>query len=87
MENLEDYLETHFDVVEFIIGHLTAWEGKDNWSTILKRHEIQGSGGMYELAKEWTDKFTEQYKNVAWGEGSLDYYDTIEEFLTQQNKL
>lgn len=46
----------------------------------------KGTGGLYELAKEWTDKFTEQYKDVAWGE-EIEYYDTIEEFLTQQNKL
>lgn len=81
MENLE----VHYDIVEFISEHLTAWKGDDAWSTILKRYEEQGRGGMYELAKEWTDIFMRDYKDVEWGE-ELEYYDTIEEFLTNKNK-
>jgi hypothetical protein len=81
----EDYLETYFDVVEFITEHLRGWEGKDNWSTILKKHEVQGKGGMYLLAKQWTDDFIEKYKNEVWSE-TLDYNDTLEEFLITQNK-
>ena len=30
MENLEEYLEVHFDIVEFITEHLTAYTGDDN---------------------------------------------------------
>ena len=84
MENLEDYLEAYFDIVQYITREL------DNHfemiTVISKRKYEQGSGGMYELAKEWADEFTEKYKDVAWGE-EIEYYDTIEEFLTQQNKL
>lgn len=81
----EDYLETHFDVVEFITEHLTIWEGDDDWSVIFKKYREQGSGGMYLLAKQWTDDFQEKYQNIVWGE-ELEYYDTLEEFLTNKNK-
>ena len=84
-EDLNDYLEAHFDVVQFITDCLDI--DFDNFTNVIsKRHFEQGSGGMYELAKEWTDEFTEKYKDVAWGE-ELEYYDTIEEFLTNKNKL
>lgn len=82
-EKDSDYLEAYFDVVEFITDKLNKYED----TIILRIHYEQGNGGMYELAKEWTDEFIEKYKDVAWGEGDLDYYDTIEEFLTNKNKL
>jgi hypothetical protein len=84
MENLEDYLETHYDIVEFITEQLQEYVGGYNWSNILKRYEEQGSGGMYLLAKEWCDEFTEKYKDVVWGE-ELEYYETLEEFLNLKN--
>jgi hypothetical protein len=80
-EDLENYLETHFDVVAFINYQLETYV--DN--QVYKRHEAQGSGGMYLLAKQWTDEFTEKYKNIVWGE-ELEYYDTLEEFLNNKNK-
>ena len=86
-EKDNDYLETHFDVVQFITGCLDSQGGDDRLTNVIvKRHFEQGSGGMYELSKEWTDEFTEKCKNVAWGE-EIEYYDTIEEFLTNKNKL
>jgi hypothetical protein len=83
-EDLEEYLEVYYDVVEFITEHLTAWEGDDAWSTILKKHETQGGGGMYPLAKQWTDEFTEKYKDVVWGV-DLIYQDELEDFLNFKN--
>jgi hypothetical protein len=83
-EDLEEYLEVHYDIVRFITEHLTAWEGDDAWSTILKKHETQGGGGIYPLAKQWADEFTEKYKDIVWGE-ELEYYDTLEDFLTDKN--
>ena len=85
MENLNEYLEVHYDIVEYITEHLTAWRGDDNWSVILKRHEQQGRCGMYELAKEWTDDFMKKYKDITWGE-DLEYYETIEEFLDNKSR-
>jgi hypothetical protein len=84
VKDLEDYLEIHYNTVEFITEHLRDWRGNYNWSTILKIHEKQGSGGMYLLAKQWADEFQEIYKDVLWGE-DLEYYDTIDEFLRDKN--
>lgn len=85
MKNLEEYLEVHFDIVEFITEHLIAWKGDDAWSTILKRYEEQGRGGIYELAKEGTDIFMRDYEGVNWGE-ELEYYEVMETFLNNKNK-
>ena len=86
MENLDDYLETHFDVVAYITDHLNNyWDGLANDTVIIKHYESWGSGGMYDLAKEWTDIFMRDYKDVEWG-NELEYYDTIEEFLSNKNK-
>lgn len=84
MENLEEYLEVHFDIVEFITEHLTAYTGDDNQSTILKHYEQRGRGGMYKLAQEWTDIFMREYDGVNWGE-DLEYYDVMEMFLKAKN--
>ena len=87
-EKDSNYLEVYFDTVQFITDCL---DNEMDYGTIrnvvCKRQIEQGSGGMYELAKEWTDEFTEKYKDVVWGEDDLEYYDTIEEFLTNKNKL
>jgi len=85
MKNLEEYLEVHYDIVEFISEHLIAWKGDDAWSVILKRYEEQGRGAMYELAKEWTDIFMRDYEGVNWGE-EIEYYDVIELFLKDKNE-
>lgn len=84
MKNLEEYLEVHYDIVEFTSEHLTAWKGDDAWSIILKRYEERGRGGMYELSKEWTDIFMQDYENIEWGV-DLEYYDTIEDFCQTKN--
>jgi hypothetical protein len=81
MENLEDYLETHFDIVTFINYQLDTHTD----SQVYKVHEAQGVGGMYLLAKEWCDEFTEKYKDVIWG-AELEYHDMLREFLTGKNK-
>ena len=87
MENLEEYLETYFDVVAFITERqLWYYEhGEESEEVIYKHYENWGSGGMYDLAKEWTDIFMRDYKDVEWG-NELEYYDTIEAFLKNKNQ-
>lgn len=87
IEKDSDYLEAYFDTVQFITDCLDQVDYSDITTVVCRRNYEQGSGGMYELAKEWTDEFTEKYKDVVWGEDDLEYYDTIEEFLTNKNKL
>lgn len=83
MENLEGYLETHFDVVGFIIAERQT--DYDTNSKVDLTIREKGLGGLYELAKEWTDEFTEKYKDEVWGE-KFEYYDTLEVFLNNKNQ-
>ncbi len=73
------WIETHHEVVIFITEHLRK-ENPDD--VINRRSSIQGLGGMYELAEEWTDQFETFYKGHEW---DGDFLDTIEEFLITKN--
>lgn len=86
-KNLSSYFKTHFDVVQFITDCLGNNLEYDNFTNAVSiRQYQQGSGGMYELAKEWTDEFTEKYKEEVWRK-TLEYYDTLEIFLTDKNNV
>jgi hypothetical protein len=53
------WMETHHEVVAFItIQQHECRKG----TPIYHRHESQGTGGLYELAEEWTDEFENTYK-------------------------
>lgn len=74
-KELEDYLETHFEMVRHIL------ETEDVKGTpSYEVSEVNGFGGLYQLAKEWTDEFQNKYKDTVWG-AELDFNDTLEEFL------
>lgn len=81
MEDLTEYLEIHYDIVEeFCNMEARTNLGEDN---LIGRISFEhGRGGLYELAKDLTDKFTEKYKDVIWGE-ELEYQDTMVEFLKE----
>jgi hypothetical protein len=73
--------ETHFEIVEFI----TTQRQSDKLSGKIKEiHELQGTGGFYELAEDWTNEFELKYKDVMWGE-ELEFFETMEEFLNEKN--
>lgn len=82
MENLEVYLETHYEVVSFIERvMLNSGDSTDN--IVTRKHEIGGHSMLYQLAKEWSDEFQDTYKNTDWSE--VEWLDTIDTFL--KNKL
>ncbi len=87
MKNLEEYLEVYYDIAEFITLRDQYYDrnndGKEE--AIHKRYEEQGRGGMYELAKEWTDIFMRDYEDTEWGV-EIEYYETMEAFLIEKNK-
>jgi len=72
---LETYLETHYEVVSEINCRLES-----NNKLVDKRFQEFGTGGLYMLAKEITDAFESQYKDIVWGE-ELDWMDTLDGFL------
>ena len=81
MENLEEYLETYFEIATYIDRQANSLEE----SFISKVVYTGGQGALYDLAKEWTDIFMRDYKDVEWG-NELEYYDTIEAFLNNKNQ-
>lgn len=81
-EELEIYLETHFEITTRIAEHLIHW---NQLSPVVTLYQIHGRAKMYKLAKELTDKFEKLYEGVVWGE-DLDWIDTIEEFLEKELK-
>ena len=85
MFDFETYLETHFEVVSYIERYMLASENDYdvNTSAIIDRHKAQGHGGLYELAKEWTDEFQSIHENT---EFDGDWLDTIDEYLANKNK-
>jgi hypothetical protein len=73
------WMETHHEIVVFIAGRLSADEDD---CEIWYRMNEQGTGGIYELAEDWTDEFEIKHKGHVWDEG---YFDTIEEFCRIKN--
>ena len=77
VNGFENWHETHFEIVSAIALSLD----KDLFkSEISKIYEDQGRGGMYELARDLTNKFEEEFKGVLWGE-ELEYFTEIEKFI------
>jgi hypothetical protein len=75
------WMETHHEIVVFIAGKLSADEDD---GMIWKTMEDRGSGGIYELAEDWTDEFEKKQQGKVW---ENDYFDTLEEFLRIKNTI
>ena len=69
------WYETFYEVV----ANITFWrEGVSLPKRIKTVQEEQGTGGLYELAKELTDKFELLHKGREW---DGDFFDEIDKFL------
>lgn len=73
-----NWIETYYLVVETITDSLHL---SGNKAYVIQ--ESNGLGGLWDLAKELTDKFELQYKGKEW---DGDYFDTIDEFLDKELK-
>ena len=73
------WIETHHEVVSFMALELQ----KDviGLKVLRERYEAQGTGGMYELAEELTDKFEKMNKGRLW---NGEFFDEIEDFLIKE---
>ena len=72
----EDYLETYFEVVQHLVLTLD-----NEYSKSFSTREAEGFGGVYLLAKEWTDEFQRKYKNYLF---DGDWFDIIDDFLLKK---
>lgn len=70
--------ETHFEVV----SHLAITSDVEG-SLSHQRQAESGTGGLYQLAEEITNKFENAHIGVEW---DGDYFDTIEQFLEDLEK-
>ena len=75
----KSWICTHYEMVQAITLKLCD-EDMEEDSALYLRLEEYGTGGMYELSKELTDKFEKEYKGAIWG-ADFNYYETIENFL------
>lgn len=74
------WTETHHEVVRAIAL-------ADNGCTSVVVSSVagmKGTGGLYELAEELTDKFEELHKDTEW---DGEFFDVVEEFLIKELKL
>lgn len=80
IHDFDSWHETHFEVV----SQITHYWRQDVCESplVLDRHEMYGTGGLYELAKELTDEFELLNKDRQW---DGEFFDEINEFL--ENKL
>ena len=69
------WYETHHEIVSSVYWHVE--NGKNSIAAQIQSDK--GRGGLYELAKELTDQFEEEYKDETWEE--TDWFETLEEFL------
>lgn len=77
--DLDSYLETHFEIVSYILRELEKDDSTNFVHTVFSK---RGTGGMYELAKYLTDQFEEKHKDTNW---DGDYFDELELFLQEQS--
>lgn len=75
------FCETLIEVSSFIEMTLNSYENPDT-SLIHQIQEIQGRGGLYELAVKWADEFEHKNLGRAW---DGEFYDEIETFLIEKN--
>lgn len=76
----EDWHETHFEITRAISNseHLSG-------SVANKITCTMGTGGLYELARDLTNKFEKLHRGKNWGiDEDTQYFDAIEEFLDKE---
>jgi len=77
--DFDSWQEAHFDISS-AIGEALMCDGSN--AAIKVREEV-GTGGIYDFAKELTNKFEMSNKGVVWGD-EKEYYDTMEEFIKEE---
>jgi hypothetical protein len=75
----DNWRETYYEIVtilEFCLDHPISCP-----KSILNICDSQGRGGLYDIAKEYTDEFEKLYKGKDW---DVDFFDTIDEFMDKK---
>lgn len=79
VNGFSSWQETHFEVADYI----TTIRSKDKIIGIVgKVQEEQGTGGLWELAEDWTDEFEKLNEGREW---DGEFYEEVEEFCRIKN--
>lgn len=76
------WMETHHEIVSYITLKLHYYKNTAEESSIIKVMELSGTGGIYELAEDWTDEFEQDNIDRDW---DGDFFDEIEQFCNDKN--
>jgi hypothetical protein len=76
--DFDTWQETHFEIVEAILQQLQYPD-----SLASRIHDAQGRGGLYEMAKDLTNKFEEKFADTEW---DGNFFDELETFLDEEFK-
>ena len=81
----ESWQETHYEMVQAITLEI---EKPESTNTVWKIQNDEGSGGLYILAKVWTDEFETLHKGKQWGvDDDTLYFDAFELFIDSKRKI
>jgi hypothetical protein len=75
--------ETHYEIVYQIAASFYRNPDRESYGEIKAVHDATGTGGLYELAEQWTNEFETKNKGREW---DGEFFDEIEEFFAEQNK-
>lgn len=78
------WIETHHEVVAYITRQLELNDYMTSGTIVRNSYESNGTGGLYELAEDWTNEFETVNKDRDW---DGDFFDEIEIFLNKKNYL
>ena len=79
----ESWAETHHEVVQYITMSEAVADALFTPNVVSKISEEMGTGGLYELAMQWTDEFEKKNEGRDW---DGDFFDELESFLSSKNK-
>lgn len=84
----EDWQETHFEMVASITSYMDdPFERKEIPNILSLTEAMQGLGGLYELASDWTTEFELMHKGKQWGiDDETEYREAIDKFLDEKYK-
>jgi hypothetical protein len=77
---LTSWIQTHHEIVVMITLVLHK---DDRNNPLVSEYEARGTGGMYELAEDLTNKFEELHKDREW---DGEFFEEIEFFFDQEIK-
>lgn len=81
-KSFDNWHETYYLVAEFIITERNRAKASGE---VEKMQNSFGTSGMFSLAKSWTNEFQELHKNDFLDD--LDFYDEVEKFCNNKNKI